>query len=229
MPRHHGQQQALLGRREHARVRAGLGLVEHAGGRPALHQVEPLALGHLEAGPLELGHQLVGAVLDLVVVVHGLLRAQPPHRSVRRVQAEPPARSQHPERLASDGVTVGLADVLNGLPAVDEVERAVLVTAEVDHGMEGELHRPQLREHGRTAGATLIDPVALVDGEVDDHQALEGVGIAEMHQRAVGQALVRPPEVEDAGGAGQAGHELAPADVHGEQHVAHRDAAAELL
>ena len=30
-------------------------------GHAAPHQVEALALGHLEAGPLELGHQLVGA------------------------------------------------------------------------------------------------------------------------------------------------------------------------
>ena len=48
---------------------------------PLTHQVEALALGHLEAGPLELGHQLARAVLDLVVVVHRRVRSQPPQRA----------------------------------------------------------------------------------------------------------------------------------------------------
>ena len=50
-----------------------------------------------------------------------------------------------------------------------------------------------------------------------------------MDERPVGQALVGPAEIEDAGGPGQARHEVAPADVHGEEHVADGHPAAELL
>ena len=210
-------------------MRAGLGLVEHPGRRAPPHQVQALALGDLEAGPLELGHQLARAVLDLVVVVHQLVRTQPPHGPVGRVEAEPPAGRQHAERLACHRAPLGLGDVLNGLAAVDEVEGAVLVAPEVDHGVEGELHRAELGEHRLARRATLVDLVTLVDREVDHHEALEGVGVAQVHQRAVGQALVGPAEVEDARRAGQAGDELAAADVHGEQHVADGHAAAELL
>ena len=94
MPGHHRQQQAVFGRREHARVRAGFGLVEHAGRHAPAHQVEALALGHLEPGPLELVDQLAGAVFDLVVVVHRLVRAQAPRRpfGVSR-QNQPPGAS----------------------------------------------------------------------------------------------------------------------------------------
>ena len=190
---------------------------------------KPLHSRDDEADALEQGHQLPRAVLDLVVVVHRLVRAQPPHGPVGRVEAEPPAGCQDAERLACHLLTLGLGDVLNGLAAVDEVEGAVLVAPEVDHGVEGELHRAELGEHRLAGRATLVDLVSLLDGEVDHHEALEGIGVAEVDERAVGQALVGAAEVEDARGAGQAGDELAAAHVHGEQDVADGDAPAELL
>ena len=88
---------------------------------------------------------------------------------------------------------------------------------------------PSSETHRLARRAALVDLVSLLDREVDHHEALEGIGIAEVDERTVGQALVGAAEVEDAGGAGQAGDELAAAHVHGEQHVADGDAAAELL
>ena len=95
--------------------------------------------------------------------------------------------------------------------------------------MEGELHRAELGEHRLPRRAALVDLVALLDRQVDHHETLEGIGVAQVDERTVGQALVGAAEVEDASGAGQAGHELAPAHMHGEQHVADGHAAAELL
>ena len=119
--------------------------------------------------------------------------------------------------------------MLNGLAAVDQIERPVVVAREIDHGVEGELHRPQLGQHGLARRASLVDGVTLVDREVDHHQALERVRVAQVHQSSVGEALMGPTQVEDARCPRQARHELAAADMHGEQHVADRDAAAELL
>ena len=147
---------------------------------------------------VELGHELTGGVLHLVVVVHQLGRTEAPHRPVGRVEAEPPAGRQHPEGLSHDGVAVGLAHVLNRLPAVDEVERAVLVAAQVDHGVEGELHRPELALYGRAGRPAPVDLMALVDGEVDHDEALEGIGVAEVHQGTVGKTLMGAAQVEDA-------------------------------
>ena len=88
---------------------------------------------------------------------------------------------------------------------------------------------PSSESTGSPGRASLVDGVTLVDREIDHHQALEGVGVAQVHQRTVGQALVRSAEVQDARRRRQSRHELAAADVHGEQHVADGHAAAELL
>ncbi len=58
---------------------------------------------------------------------------------------------------------------------------------------------PSSDTHRLTRRAPLVDRVTLVDGEIDHDQALEGVGVAQVHERPVGQALVGPAEVEDAG------------------------------
>ncbi len=75
---------------------------------PRRIRLRPLHSVTSKPARFELGHQLARAVLDLVVVVHRLVRAQPPHRPVGRVEAEPPARGEHAERLARHRVAVGL-------------------------------------------------------------------------------------------------------------------------
>ncbi len=153
---------------------------------PLPHQVEALALVDDEAGALEKRHELILAVLDLVVVVHRLVRAQPPQRPIRRIEAEPAAGRQDAERLARHLLTLGRRDVLNGLAAVDEVEGPLLVAPEVGHGVEGELNRAELGDHRFARRTTLVDLVALLDRQVDYHEAFEGIGIAEVDQRTVG-------------------------------------------
>src|SRR6202044_290094 len=100
-------------------------------------------------------------VPGLVVGFHQPRRTAPPQRTVRRVQTEPAAGGQDPKRLPRHGVPVRLADVLNGLAAVYEIERSVVVAPEVDHGVEGELHGPELGQHGLTGRATLVEGVTL--------------------------------------------------------------------
>ena len=128
-----------------------------------------------------------------------------------------------------DPVAVRLADVLDRLPAVDQIEGVVRVAPQVHHGVKGELHRPELGDDRLPGRPALVDLVSFLHRQVDDHQLLERIGVSEVDQRPVWQPLVRATEIEDPGGGRQPGHELAAAHVHGQEHIPDGHPATELL
>jgi len=136
---------------------AGIGLVEDAVvGRtrrrvePALADggatpVEPALRHHLEAGCLGLVAQLPERVLDFVIRVDELVLPEPGEAAIRGVEGEVATGPQDRRDVPEDLVALGPADVLDGLAAVDEVDRRVLDERQVDRRPALVGHAPAFR------------------------------------------------------------------------------------
>ena len=180
---HHRQQQAVLRGREHARVRRWP-RPRRTRRRPTPRRIRLRPLHSVTSKParsnLATSSPAAYSIWWSWFISSSERRRHTGPLGVSR-QNQPPGASTRND-LPHHRVPVLLADVLNGLAAVDQVERPVLVAAEVDHGVEGELHRPELGTHRLARRPSLVDGVTLVDRQVDHHQALEGVRVAQVHE-----------------------------------------------
>ena len=146
---------------------------------------------------------------------------EPGHGGVGGVEGEHSAGSQHAVGLGQH--TLGLAPrhVLDALPAVDHVERARGVAAEVGHGVVAVGDPPAPGLHRRRLLVRLVELVAILAGEVHDHDLLKGVRVAHEHERPVGHPHGDTADVEDAPGPWQAPDEHAAPVVQGRPELGH--------
>ncbi len=216
-----GEQVAILDVVEDAALGGELGGIENAAGHGLAAVVDPHRPLDHEAVAAQHGRHFGVAVLVLVVGIDERLLLQPRQVGVGGVEGQDPTRLEDAPGFRQYLLGLRARDVLDALPAVDHVERRRRVAAQVGHGVVAVGDPPSGDVDRAQALVVLVQLVAVLARQVDDHDLLELVRVAHQDERAVGDAEGHAADVEDPPCPRQAADEDTASVVQGRAELGH--------